>query len=158
MSAKTNLQLQFAYHGAIYNQLLDCAERLSVAEHQAHPGYGLGSIHDILFHVLYWEHNWRQGMVQIKRPRYLTADKFPTLQHLREGIAAEQAEWGRVIDGMSDADLTGEVVIGGTTFLRWRILQHLVIHGMQHHSEVAALLTAMGQSPGGIDFIWYTPD
>jgi uncharacterized damage-inducible protein DinB len=38
---------------------------------------------------------------------------------------------------------------------RWRVLQHLVLHGMQHHSELAQLLTAKGQSPGNIDFIFY---
>jgi uncharacterized damage-inducible protein DinB len=38
---------------------------------------------------------------------------------------------------------------------RWRIFQHLVLHGMQHHTELAQLLTAKGQSPGDIDFVFY---
>jgi uncharacterized damage-inducible protein DinB len=38
---------------------------------------------------------------------------------------------------------------------RWRILQHVALHGMQHHAELAQLLTAAGQSPGDIDFIFY---
>jgi hypothetical protein len=39
--------------------------------------------------------------------------------------------------------------------LRWRIVQHLVLHGMQHHTEITQLLTAQGQSPSDIDFILY---
>ena len=38
---------------------------------------------------------------------------------------------------------------------RWRILSHVVLHGMQHSAEIAELLTLKGQSPGDIDFIFY---
>jgi uncharacterized damage-inducible protein DinB len=38
---------------------------------------------------------------------------------------------------------------------RWRIIQHVILHGMQHHTELAQLLTAKGQSPGDIDFIFF---
>ncbi|MCA9871854.1 MAG: hypothetical protein KC487_15925 [Anaerolineae bacterium] len=37
----------------------------------------------------------------------------------------------------------------------WRVLQHLILHGMQHHTELAQLLTAEGQSPGDIDLLFY---
>jgi uncharacterized damage-inducible protein DinB len=30
---------------------------------------------------------------------------------------------------------------------------HVVLHGMQHRSEAAAILTDYGQSPGDIDLI-----
>jgi uncharacterized damage-inducible protein DinB len=38
---------------------------------------------------------------------------------------------------------------------RWLILQHVILHGMQHRSEAAMLLTRYGQSPGNLDFIFY---
>jgi uncharacterized damage-inducible protein DinB len=34
-------------------------------------------------------------------------------------------------------------------------LTHLVIHGQQHRTECAAMLTNFEQSPGDIDFIYY---
>ena len=40
-------------------------------------------------------------------------------------------------------------------FGRWQVLYHVVLHGMQHHAEIAALLTDQGLSPGDIDFIFY---
>ena len=38
------------------------------------------------------------------------------------------------------------------------ILHHVVIHGMQHRSEAAAILTDYGHSPGNIDFIIFLRD
>ena len=35
------------------------------------------------------------------------------------------------------------------------ILHHVVLHGMQHRSEMASMLTNFGHSPGNIDFIVY---
>jgi uncharacterized damage-inducible protein DinB len=37
----------------------------------------------------------------------------------------------------------------------WRILQHVILHGMQHASEIAKRLTEFGHSPGNIDFIYF---
>jgi uncharacterized damage-inducible protein DinB len=41
------------------------------------------------------------------------------------------------------------------TLPRWRVLQHLALHAMQHETEIAHLLTLAGRSPGDIDFIFY---
>jgi hypothetical protein len=38
---------------------------------------------------------------------------------------------------------------------RWQVLHHVVLHGMQHHAEIAAQLTSQGLSPGDIDFVFY---
>jgi len=50
----------------------------------------------------------------------------------------------------------GKIVGGvGSKRVFGRILHHLVVHGLQQHSEVVALLTAKGQSAGSVDFIWF---
>jgi uncharacterized damage-inducible protein DinB len=34
-------------------------------------------------------------------------------------------------------------------------ITHLMLHGMQHRSELALMLTGFGHSPGDIDLVFY---
>jgi uncharacterized damage-inducible protein DinB len=64
------------------------------------------------------------------------------------------------VASLSEADLAGPVHYknaAGKAFAvtQWRLLTHVVFHGMQHRSEVAIMLTNYGHSPGGIDMSKY---
>jgi uncharacterized damage-inducible protein DinB len=160
MFSKNQFQTLFAYHWHTTQQLLDCAAKLDPAEYSAHPGYGRGSIHTLLFHVLRTDDSWRRGLESGEQQAPLPPEEFPDLAALQQGFAAEQAAWQRYLDGLSAEEIEGEIELtnyrGETDFVPfWRTLQHLILHGMQHHTEVAQLLTDKGQSPGDIDFIFY---
>jgi uncharacterized damage-inducible protein DinB len=69
----------------------------------------------------------------------------------------ERTEWMAYIASLDDAKLNGLYTYSGsdgTTRKRkvWQTLVHVVNHGTQHRSEVAAFLTSYGSSPGELDF------
>jgi len=95
-----------------------------------------------------------------QQPPPLRREDYPDLESLRAGFESEQAAWEALLGKFGEAEIEADVnmtSLRGETYPipRWRILQHLVLHGMQHHAEVAQLLTEQGRSPGNLDFIFY---
>ena len=160
MFVKTQFQTLFAYHAYTTNKLLDFAEKLDDAAYHQNPGYGHGSLHDLFFHLLRTDKSWLAALESGKQTAGVKPEEFPGLAALRASLAETQAAWLKYLDALNDEQIKGNVDLlnwRGDKFSAplWRILQHLVFHGMQHHTEIAALLTAKGQSPGDIDFLFY---
>ena len=160
MSSQSQYQTLFAYHRHTTQRLLECAAKLSGADYTHNPGYGHGSIHDLLFHLLRTDRSWRLALETGKQTAGVRPEEFPDLQSLRAGFEREQAAWQALLDRYVDSAIEGDVALTNWRGDRmaiplWRVLQHLVLHGMQHHAELAQLLTAKGQSPGDIDFIFF---
>lgn len=156
----SQFQTLFAYHWHTTTRLLECAARLDEPVYREHPGYGHGSIHDLLFHLLRADGGWRVALETGRQLAPARAEDYPTLESLRAGFAQEQAAWQARLAGYRAEEIEGEVSLINRrgqqlTLPLWRILQHLILHGMQHHAEIAALLTAKGQSPGDLDFIFF---
>jgi len=156
-----DFQKLFAYHWHTTMRLIDCASRLDGATYAEHPGYGHGSIHDLLFHLLRTDLGWRRALESGQQQAPLSAEEFPDLAALRAGFEREQVAWQGLLGELSAEDIAADVTLTtqrgqSVTWPRWHILQHLILHGMQHHTELAQLLTAKGQSPGDIDFLFYS--
>ena len=154
------IQTLFAYHWHTTRRLMAVAANLDEAAYTEKPEYGHGSIHDLLFHLLRTDYSWRLGLETGNQPASLSRDDFPDLAALQRGFEQEEQAWNDLLNRLSAEELAGTLVLtsrrGRTVpFQRWRILHHVVLHGMQHHTELAQLLTAKGQSPGDIDFIFF---
>ncbi|NTW97571.1 MAG: hypothetical protein HGB28_03380 [Oscillochloris sp.] len=152
MAEKTHIQTLFAYHWDTTDRLIAGATRLRPEEH--------GPIHAILFHLLLVDRSWRMTLESGQQPAPLAAEDFPSLEAIAAGFGAERRDWAALLDSLSDEEIAGEMIatrLGGQqmTLPRWRMLHQVLLHGMQHHAELAHLLTAQGQSPGNIDFIFY---
>ena len=158
--SKEIFQTSFAYHWHTNQTMLDKASLLDEADYYAHPDAVHRSIHDTFFHLLATDQGWRISLESGQQPARLQAEDFPTRESLQSAFAQEEAAWHALLDRLSDEEIAGPITL--TTFrgetanlVYWRILQHLVLHGMQHHTELAAMLTRKGHSPGDIDFIFY---
>lgn len=160
MFTREQYRILFAFHFDTTWRMLEAAGRLNVEDYRAEPGYGRGSVHDLLFHLLRTDAGWRGGLETGQQPPPLPAEEYADLPALRHGFEQERTAWEALLEDLTDGEITGDVSLttqGGYTAVlaRWRVLQHLVLHGMQHHAEIAQLLTSSGQSPGDIDFIFY---
>lgn len=158
--AKSQFQTLFNFHWQTTFKLIEHASRLTADEYHQSPGYGHGSIHDLLFHVLRTDWGWRHGVQHGTQPAPLPAEAYPTLDSVRGGFERERGDWQSYLSALSGDDIAAEATLvsrrgDSFTFRRWRVLQHVVFHGMQHHTEIAQLLTGKGQSPGDIDFIFF---
>jgi uncharacterized damage-inducible protein DinB len=109
---------------------------------------GLGGI---LVHHLGASLRWRHGLAETGEAPRPEHGPLPTPTALR---SAWEAEWPALDTWLASRDdawlaSTDE----GVAF--WQMLAHVVNHGTQHRSEAAALLTAIGRSPGDLDMIDY---
>ena len=150
----------FQYHWETNTRLLKCAAVLEEIRYNHHPGFGRGSIHDLLVHLLRADQSWRVGLETGIQGQPPSSEDYSTLEAVSDGYENERIAWTKLLEGFSEGELHGDIELRTLrddqyTFPRWRILQHLILHVMQHHSELAQLLTNEGQSPGDIDFIFY---
>ena len=161
MTTRSQFQVILKYHFHTTSQLLNCAFQLGQEQFDHDPGYSRGSLHQIFFHIMRADHNFRRELESGKRiPPLIRLEEFPDLDSLRAGFSKEQALWEALLDGLSDEQLEGTIRLTNLDgeekdLPYYRILQHVILHGMQHHSEIAALLTQFGHSPGNIDFIFF---
>jgi len=152
----------FAYNAWANRRILAAAERISEAEYTAVvPGLSHGSIRATLVHALAAEVVWRQRCLEGQSPdRLLNETDLPTFDDLRSRWATEEAALLAGLAALTDEALA-EAFDYRTTRgapmrdTRWKLLAHTVNHGTQHRAEAAVALTALGHSPGDVDYIIY---
>ncbi|MFN8484653.1 MAG: DinB family protein [Anaerolineae bacterium] len=154
-----DVEFLFDYSEWAWNKLLDTAEALDEAQLDAQP-WRLPSLRHILTHALGAEMLWLARMQGNSPTTMLTVAEVPTLAALRARWRAQSVALHAFIAGLTQADLDATVhykTTKGQPYEEtlWRLLAHLANHGTQHRSEVAALLTEFGHSPGDLDMIVY---
>jgi uncharacterized damage-inducible protein DinB len=160
MITRDYLTVLYDYHYWATGRVLETAARLDPADLDAAPLAGLGSLRQILVHALSAEWVWRERLEGTSPQAMLDPADFPSLVSLHARWADEDAALRVLIAGLDAAALAEDLAYQTTdgrarVTPRWQILVHLANHGTQHRSEAAALLTALGQSPGDLDLIVY---
>jgi len=161
MAEKNHYLTLFGYNYDANTRLVQAATQVDAETYIAQDGYSHGSLHGLLFHILRTEHVWRVILQTGQGPNPpLAMEDFPDLPSLESRWQLEQTAMLTYINSLSDADLDAAMEVTDWRGMvhsmpRWFILQHVTLHGMQHRSEAAVLLTRYGQSPGNMDFIFY---
>jgi uncharacterized damage-inducible protein DinB len=112
---------------------------------------GLGGI---LVHQLGSHQRWRHGLSGSPASPRPERDPLPSPATLAAAWAAEWDALDAWLGTLSDERLAERE--DGIPI--WQMLAHVVNHGTQHRSEAAALLTALGRSPGDLDMIFHAQE
>lgn len=138
-------------------RLLATAAKLADEQLRRRSSQGYQSIHETFVHLLGGDLRWFARWKEEALPPMLTPADVPTLEAIRARWAPLVEERRRYIAGLRDDDL--EHVIRGRTadgrpleLARWQGLLQCANHGTQHRSEIAAMLTDAGHSPGDLDY------
>ena len=150
-------QIQFNFHFALTQRLLTLARALPNELYQAQIGYSHGSIHNTFVHLLGANQLWRKVIANLPHPEQLPA--CANIDDIDAWLAVERQGWHELLAPF-DASTLFETFArttpwGNHTFTMWTTLQHVILHGMQHQSELARMLTSVGHAPGDTDFLTY---
>jgi uncharacterized damage-inducible protein DinB len=155
----------YGYNRWATERVLDAAACLTPEQWLTPGNAGRGSIRDTLVHIVsaqrFWL-AWWDGSLRPEEARRLRLkpDDYPD-------VAAIRAMWEKVeratqdfLERLSEVQLVREytnVQPDGRIFCLplWQMMLHVANHGTQHRSEVAAMLTGFGHSPGDLDALVY---
>jgi len=149
----------FEYSAWATERIFTQVAALSPEQYTTPPNETMPSVRRILVHGLgaetLWLTRFRTGSSVIN----VSEDDFPDLSTLRQGWERQQQAMLAHLDTLTDdvlaqpfrferRDTPMEMVL-------WQIFFQLINHGTQHRSEVAAIVTEYGHSPGDLDFMFF---
>jgi len=145
----SEIRFLFDYDRWGTRRVLNAAAGLPHEEWSRSAAIGERGIGGILVHALGAHMRWRggwQGRTDRPRPE---AEPLPGPADLRDRWEIEWNALDEFLDTLDEERLKGPF----DEFRLWQTMVHVVNHGTQHRSEVAALLTQAGHSPGDLDLI-----
>jgi uncharacterized damage-inducible protein DinB len=152
-----DIRFLFGYDRWATRRILAVIDAVPVATWGATGAVGDRGLGAILVHQLGAHQRWRLGMLGddeaagSARPE---REPLPSPDELARRWATEWDAMDEFLAGATDGFVANEDE--GVPF--WQMLAHLANHGTQHRSEAAALLTAIGRSPGDLDMIFYAEE
>jgi uncharacterized damage-inducible protein DinB len=163
------LWLLYDYNDWANHRVLEHVERLTPEQFHTPDAGTYGSIHETLVHMMDAEWSWA-GVIWAGKGRDADWDAIEIKPEDYPDVAAIRSKWGEIeayLDGFI-ANLTpdgenspDQIVVweGDPGAVRrrklWPLMLHVVNHDTQHRSEVAAMLTRFGHSPGELDLTQY---
>ena len=150
----------YDYNAWANRRILETAAQLTPDQLRAGGSASFESIHNTLVHTMSAQWVWLSRWQGSSPTAMLDPADFAD-------VAAIDAHWDQIeqdtqrfIAALDGAALAREVHYTNTkgqpyAYPLWQLMLHQVNHATQHRSEVAAMLTQFGHSPGWLDLIRY---
>ncbi len=150
----------YEYNEWANDRLLDVASGLSADELSAGRGASFGSILDSFVHVVraqaFWLQRWKHDDT---RGSTLGDEGEISLAKVRAAFGVSHAGIREYIAGLTGEQLEGPLNYrdqrGEWSRPLWQLMTHVANHGTYHRGEIAMMLTALGHSPGDLDFSFW---
>jgi uncharacterized damage-inducible protein DinB len=126
------------------------------------PGASLAGVVRTMAHVaaaqINWLERWQGGVNRVSAVEL--AATMRSADDLRTAFGRSHTGLREYIASLTDADLDRPLTYKdsrGDANERplWQLMTHVANHGTYHRGEVAAELTALGHSPGDLDFVFW---
>lgn len=152
--------VQFSFHFDETQRLLALARALPEDVYRAQITYSHASMHNTFAHLLSADQLWR-NVITGTPPSFLQAEDIAGIDALVALFEIERQGWRELIATLDQATLLSSIErqspFGTVVLPIWQTLQHVILHGMAHHTELARMLSEAGHSPDDIDFLFYQP-
>lgn len=141
----------YQHHFWANSQVLACVTALSSAQFSQPLSYSVGSVHQQLFHVAYWEHYWfstLQRGAALPTEAHLNTDDYPDIPSIQYLYGMNQNLVDSVLEGLSEGDLERTLTIERRgqvrEFTTWRILFQMYGHALDHRAQILSALHNFG--------------
>jgi uncharacterized damage-inducible protein DinB len=151
----------YEYNEWANDRCLDVASGLSAEEVGAGRGASFGSILDSLAHVaaaqIVWLERWAGGE---NATPLAELQQMADLRTVRASFLTSHSGLREFVAGLTDDRLEAPLNFRdsrGAKYSRplWQLMTHVANHGTYHRGEIAMMLTALGHSPGDLDFSFW---
>jgi uncharacterized damage-inducible protein DinB len=142
-------------------RVLNACEKVSPQDfvRAVSPDPGWRSLQGTLVHALDTAYGWRTALQEIEDTGVIDESHFANATTLKLRWEAERDAWIEYVTKLADDELNDIWWSQGESQrTRWQTIMHVVNDLTHHRSEVAAMLTGYGQSPGELDFDQYVVD
>lgn len=164
MLAET-LRKQYAYNSWATRRVLEAAAKLTPEQLHEAGTAGNGSVRDTFIHLMVTHRGWLSwwdGSLSAEESYGMKMDpaEFPDIPSLQAAWSEIERQTDAFLASFGEADpqrtLAWDMPDGRRWSMSlWGMMLHVANHGTQHRSEVAAMLTEFGHSPGNLDLLYF---
>jgi len=157
---KQDLLILFQYNQWSSQKILQSASNLTLEQFLAPASFTHGGIRSTLVHALFAEWIWQMRWEGTSPSHRLKVEDFPTFESLRTRFDEEDKLLIAFVENVTDERLNSRFQYNSTDGkpherMLWQVMVHVINHGTQHKTEVAAMLTELNYSPGDIDMVYF---